>query len=199
MEWFWQLQESLQKKLAASALKNFSSIDWLMLVVIFWGMVQGSRMGLGDMFGSVLRIFLVSMLTLSCYPGAAAWLNIYLPMLPVKIAEPLVFLPMSILFWILVSWCLNFVGKLFKVKTLGFLEIWGGMILGGARMVLFLSFFAQFLLLLPLESVQQTFGEGHTLTGHMIARVAPALQEFVVSPFCDSVSRKIAKSVKTIR
>ena len=90
MEWFWQLIDHFQKSVAGSALQSFSPIDWFCLFAIFWGLVQGSRKGFSDMFGKLLGIFLVSMLTLSFYPTGAVYLNANLPVLSVKVAEPLI-------------------------------------------------------------------------------------------------------------
>ena len=196
MEWFWQMVERLQKSVAVSALRSFSSFDWIVLIALFWGLIQGSRKGFGDMFGRLLGTFLVTMLTLSFYSGGAVYLHANLPVLPLKVAEPFVFFLLSVFLWISVSLCINVCGKFIKIKVLGFSETWGGMVFGGLRMMLLLSFIAQFLLLLPIEPVQQSFKQGRTYTGSSISRFAPALHEFVMSPFRKPVSKKIATSVK---
>ena len=71
MEWFWALVERFQKGVAGSALQHFSVIDWIFVCVILWGLIQGGRKGFTDMFGKLLGIFLVSMLTLSFYEFGA--------------------------------------------------------------------------------------------------------------------------------
>ena len=196
MEWFWQLIDRLQKSAAGSALQSFSPIDWILLGAIFWGLIQGSRKGFSDMFGKLLGLFLVSMLTLSFYPSGAAYLNANLPVIPLKISEAVSFFLLTIFLWLSVSWCVNIVGKFLKVEAQGILKTLGGMVFGGVRMMLLLSFFVQFLLFLPIEPVQQIFKQGRTYTGYSIARFAPDLHKLVVSPFPKSVSRKIAESVK---
>ena len=104
MEWFWKIVDHLQKSVASSALQSFSPIDWVLLIAIFWGLVQGSRKGFSDMFGKLLGIFLVSMVTLNFYPTGAVYLNSYLPVLPVKVAEPFVFFLLSVFLWLSPMW-----------------------------------------------------------------------------------------------
>ncbi|MDD5225895.1 MAG: CvpA family protein [Candidatus Omnitrophica bacterium] len=183
MEWLWQLMDRFQKSAAVTALQNASPIDWILLMAIFWGLVQGSRKGFSDMFGKLLGIFLVSMLTISFYQEGAAYINASLPVLPLKVAEPFVFFLLTIFLWVAVSWGLNIFGKLFQIRANGLLESLGGMIFGVLRMVLLLSFVAQFFLLLPVESVQQTFKQGRTYAGYTISRFVPDLHKLVVSPF----------------
>ena len=196
MEWFWKIVDHLQKSVASSALQSFSPIDWVLLIAIFWGLVQGSRKGFSDMFGKLLGIFLVSMLTLSFYPSGAAYLSANLPVLSMKITEPLSFFLLAVFLWLSVSWCVNIFGMLFKVEAQGILKTLGGMVFGGLRMILLLSFLAQFLLFLPIEPVQQIFKQGRTYTGYTISRFVPDLHKFIVSPFRKPVSQKIAESVK---
>lgn len=199
MEWFWQLIDHLQKSAVGSVLQSLPSSDWILLIAIFWGLIQGSRKGFSDMFGKLLGIFLVSMLTLSFYPSGAAYLIANLPLLPVKVAEPIVFFLMSIFFWISVSWCINIFGKVFKVEAQGILRTLGGMVLGVLSMMLLLSFLAQFLLFLPAEPVQRIFRRGYTYTGYTISRFVPDLHELVMSSFHKPVPQKIAESIKVSR
>src|SRR5512140_2904728 len=119
MEWFWALVERFQKGMAGSALQYFSVTDWIFLCVILWGLIQGGRKGFTDMFGKLLEIFLVSMLTLSFYEKGAV--N-FLSLLPLKIARPIAFFLLAVLFWVSVSWCINIFGRVFKVEAQGFLK-----------------------------------------------------------------------------
>ncbi len=196
MEWFWKIIDHLQKSVASSALRSFSPFDWIILILIFWGLVQGSRKGFSDMLGKLLGIFLVSMLTLSFYGIGAENLAALLPIFSIKIAKPCAFFLLAILFWLSVSWCLKIFGKFLKVEALGILRTLGGVVFGGLRMVLLLSFLAQFLLFLPMEPVQQLFKPGHTYTGYTISQFVPDLHKLVMSPFRKPVSQKIAEAVK---
>ena len=58
MEWFGQWIDHLQKAFASSALQSFSPFDWTLLILVLWGMIQGSRKGFSEMFGKLLGIFL---------------------------------------------------------------------------------------------------------------------------------------------
>ncbi len=193
MEWFWNLVDRFQKTVVGSMLQSFSVIDWILLCLILWGLVRGGRKGFSDMFGKLLGIFLVSMLTLSFCEAAAA--N-FLSFLPIKVARPMAFLLLAVFFWVSVSWCINIFGKFFKIEAQGFLKTVGGMIFGVLRMILLLSFLAQFLLFLPIDAVQKSFKRGRTLTGYTISRLVPDLHELVVIPFYGSGSKKMAESVK---
>jgi uncharacterized membrane protein required for colicin V production len=192
MGWFWALVERFQKGVAGSALQHFSVIDWIFVCVILWGLIQGGRKGFTDMFGKLLGIFLVSMLTLSFYQKAA---KDFLTFLPTTFAQASAFFILAVFLWISVSWCINIFGKFFKVEAQGFLKTVGGILFGVLHMALLLSFVAQFLLFLPIDSVQQTFKQGRTFTGYTISRLVPDLHELVVSPFYKPVSRRIAGSV----
>jgi uncharacterized membrane protein required for colicin V production len=196
MEWFWRMIDHLQKNAAITALQNLSPVDWFVLAVIFWGMLQGSRKGFSEMFGKLLGMFLVSMLTLGFYPGGALYVNANLPVLSLKVAEPFVFFLLSVFLWVSVSWGINIFGKFLKVEAQGVLKTLGGMVLGVLRMVLLLSFFAQFLLLIPIASLQQIFKPGNTRTGYTISRVAPDLHRLITSPFHKTAFKKPVESYK---
>ncbi|MFA7255040.1 MAG: CvpA family protein [Candidatus Omnitrophota bacterium] len=196
MEWFWKMYDHLQKSVAGSALQNFAPTDWIFLCLIFWGLVQGSRKGFSDMFGKLLGIFLVSMLTLSFYLKAGAFLNANLPVFPLKVAESISFFLLTLFLWLSVSWSLNIVGKFLRVEAQGILKTLGGMIFGVLRMMLLLSFLAQMLLFLPIEPLQQIFKQGRTFTGYAIAQFVPHLHTLVVSPFRKPALKKAVASYK---
>jgi uncharacterized membrane protein required for colicin V production len=196
MEWFWNWIDRLQKSNIGSALHNFSPFDWALLIAIFWGLLQGSRKGFSDMFGKLLGIFLVSMLTLSFYLSVAAYLNTNLPVISMNAAAPLSFFLLAVFLWLTISWCINAFGKVFKVEAQGLLKTLGGMVFGVLRMMLLLSFLAQFLLFLPVEPVQQIFKQGRSYTGYTIARFAPDLHKLIVSPFRKPSLKKAVESYK---
>ncbi|OGX11831.1 MAG: hypothetical protein A2351_00255 [Omnitrophica bacterium RIFOXYB12_FULL_50_7] len=196
MEWFWRLVDHFQKSVVGSVLQGFSASDWTFSVLIFWGAIQGSRKGFSDMFGKLLGVFLVSMLTLSFYKIGAEKLVSFLPVFSVKVAQPLSFFLLSVCLWFVVSKGVDIFGKFFKIEALGILKTLGGMAFGILKMLLLLSFIAQFLLLLQVEPIQNVFSPGHTYTGYTISRFAPDLHKLVVSPFHKPVSKKIAESVR---
>ena len=70
------------------------------------------------------------------------------------------------------------------------LKTLGGMVLGVLRMVLLLSFIAQFLLLLPIDSLHQLFNPGSTYTGYTISRTVPDLHKLVAGSFRKPVFKK---------
>ena len=196
MEWFWKMVDHLQKSMAGSALQSFSLVDWVVLVAIFWGLVQGSRKGFSDMFGKLLGIFLVSMLTLSFYPTGATYLKESLPVLSKEAAAGCSFFLLTIFLWISVSWCINIFGKFLKVEAQGLLKTLGGMLFGVLRMLLLLSFLAQILLFLPVEPVKEVFKQGRTYTGYTISRFVPDLHKLFVSPFRRPPPKKSVASYK---
>jgi uncharacterized membrane protein required for colicin V production len=197
MEWFWQLIDRVQKTGVFSVLQSFQPIDWIFLFLILWGLGQGSRKGFCEMFGKLLGIFLISMLTLSFYGRVAAFLSSNISFLSLSAAKPFALFLLTIFLWLSVSWCLNIFGKFFKMEAQGMLKTLGGMVLGGARMMLLMSFLAQFLLLLPIDAVQNTFKPGHTYTGYTIARLVPDLHKLVVDPFLKSGHKQPAVLPKT--
>lgn len=196
MEWFWQLVDHLRKTFASSALQTFSPFDWGFLVLIFWGLLQGSRKGFSEMFGKLLGIFLVNMLTLNFYSDAAKHLSEALPVLPLKISEPIAFFLLAVFFWLSVSWTINAFGKFFKVEAQGFLKTLGGSLCGVMRVTLLVSCLAQFFLLLPIEQAQKIFKPGHTYTGHAISRLAPNLHKLIMSPFHKPAPKMPGASLK---
>jgi uncharacterized membrane protein required for colicin V production len=189
MEWFWQAVEHLQKNAAFTALQSFAPVDWIFIFVIFWGLVQGSRKGFSVMFGKLLGVVIVSMLTVSFYQRAADLLREVLPMFSTKAAEPITFFLIAVFLWFSVSWGINAFGKFFKVEAQGLLKTLGGMLCGVLNIVLVFSFVVQFLLLLPMDSVQKSFKQGRTYTGYTISRFVPDLHKIIVSPFRKSFVR----------
>jgi uncharacterized membrane protein required for colicin V production len=196
MEWFWAMVDHLQKSVAGTAVGSFAPIDWVVFLMILWSLVQGGRKGFSDMFGKLLGIFLVSMLTLNFYKAGAEHLVAQISVLSMSFAEPVAFYLIAILLWISVSWCINAFGKFFKVEAQGLLKTLGGMVFGVLRMMLLLSFLAQLILFLPIEPVQQMFKQGRTYTGYTISRLVPDLYKLMVMPFRKSVPQKVAASVK---
>lgn len=196
MEWFWEMIDYLQKSVAGTVLQSSSPVDWIFLCLIFWGLVQGSRKGFSDMFGKLLGIFLVSMLTLSFYASGAAYITANLPALPLKVAEPISFFLLTIFLWLSISWCVNIFGKFLKVEAQGLSKTLGGMVFGVLRMMFLLSFFAQFLLFLPIEPLQQIFKQGRTYTGYTISRLVPDLHTIVAGAFRKPVLKKAVESYK---
>ncbi|MEI7751433.1 MAG: CvpA family protein [Candidatus Omnitrophota bacterium] len=196
MEWLWQLVDHLKKNMAGSALHSFSPLDWVILAAIFWGLIQGSRKGFSDMFGKLLGIFLVSMLTLSLYVFGAENLVMLTPLLPMKIAEPFSFVLWSICIWLIVSSAVAFFGRFLKLEAQGLFKTLGGMVLGVLRMMLLLSFFVQFLLFLPIKPLQNIFKPGRTYTGYTISRLVPGLHELVTGSIRNPTLKKSVASHK---
>ncbi len=189
MEWFWQFVESLHKSAVVVALQGFQPVDWIVLFVMLWGLAIGSRKGFSEMFGKVLGIFLVSMLVVSFYGQFADVITLH-TLIPKAIANGFAFFLLTIFCWLSVSWCLNAFGKILKVEAQGLLKTLGGMVLGGLRMLLLMSFIVQFLLFLPIDALQKAFKQGRTYTGHALARLVPDLQEVVVGPFYKPDAKK---------
>ncbi len=182
MEWFWQMIEQLQKNAAFAALQSFSPIDWVFFCALLWGMVRGSRLGFSDMLGHLLGIVVVTMATLSFYPQIARALISALPMLTPKVAEPLAFFLLSVFLWLSVSWCVTFLGKIFRIEAQGLLKTLGGMAFGVLHILFLLSFLAQFLLFIPAEPIQQLFKPGRTYTGYTVSRFVPDLHKMLMNP-----------------
>lgn len=188
MEWFWQAVEYVQRSALFAAVARFAPIDWIFLFVLLWGLAQGSRKGFCEMFGRLFGIFIVSMGTVSLYKKSAGLLTDVLPALPPKVAEPIAFFLIAVFLWFSVSWCLNALGKFFRLEAHGLLKTLGGMVLGALYVVMILSFVAQFLLFLPIKPVQESFKPGHTYTGYTVSRFVPDLHKIVVSPFRKAVA-----------
>jgi hypothetical protein len=87
-------------------------------------------------------------------------------------------------------------GKVLKVEAQGILKTMGGSLLGVFRMLLLLSFLAQFLLLFPIKAVQQIFEQGRTYAGYTISRFVPDLHTLVGASFGKPVLKKPAESHK---
>lgn len=196
MDWFWQMVESLQKNATFAALQTLAPIDWIFAFVILWGMAQGSRKGFSEMSAKLLEILLVSMLTMSFYRKGADSLRDILPIFTPTVAEPIVFFLMAVFLWFSLSWCINALGKFFRVEAQGLLKTLGGMFLGVLNVILLLSFFSQFLLFLPIDAIQKSFKPGFTRTGYMISRFVPDLHKLVAAPFRGSVSTRPFGSLK---
>ena len=192
MEWFWTLADRFQKAVASTALQSFTPTDWVVLFLVLVGLVLGGRKGFSDMFGKLLGVFLVSMLTLSFYPKIA---KDFLSFFPLKFAQPAAFFLLAVFLWVSVAWFINMAGKLFKIEAQGFLKTLGGVIFGVLRMLLLISFIVQFLLFLPFKPVQDIFKPGRTYSGYTISRIAPDLHILIMTPFRQPGPRNTTASV----
>lgn len=196
MEWFWKISENLQKSVAGSGIQNAAPSDLIFFLLLLWALYHGSRKGFSDMFGKFFGIFLVSMLTLILYPRGTALLTSSIPALPEKVAEAFSFVLLAVFLWISVSWGINVFGKFLKVEAQGTFKTVGGMVLGVLRMLLLLSFLAQFFLFLPIEPLREIFKEGRTGMGYKISQFAPDLQTLITSSFQKPAFKKSIESFK---
>jgi len=185
MEIFWKIIDAFKKYVAGSALQSFAVIDWIILGALFWGLVSGSRKGVVDMFGKLIGIFFVSILTVSFYPFIAEHIVMLIPALPMGVAKLFAFILCGVCLWLIIYSGINFVARYLKLDAQGLFKTLGGIFFGVLHMLILLSFLFQFLLFFPFDSVQNSFKQGRTYTGYTIARIVPSVQEFVVSFICD--------------
>ena len=187
MDWLWQFLEHLQTTAIFSVLHDLSVFDWLVVFVLLWGMGYGSHKGFSDMFAKVLEIFIVSMLVMSFYHYGAAFVVLRIPAIPIEVADPIVFFVMSIFIGLSVTWCVGAIGKVFRLEVSGVLKPLGGMCCGVIYFVFILSFLAQFLLFLPIESLKDTFQSGRgSRTGRIVAKFVPRVHEIFFGSFLNS-------------
>ena len=183
MEWFWQIIEKANNSIIVSAMQSFQPIDWIFLFAMLWGLGQGARKGFSEMFGKLTGLFFVSVLTFHFYKRGAAIVLSNIAGLPEKVAEAFTFIILTVVLGLSVSWFITVLGKAFRVEAQGLLKTVGGMVLGGVRMMLLISFIAQIFLFLPIDAIQQSFKPGKSYAGYTIARLLPDLCTVVMIPF----------------
>ncbi|HNX69113.1 MAG TPA: CvpA family protein [Candidatus Omnitrophota bacterium] len=191
MDWLWQLIDSLQKNAAFAALQHLSAFDWIVLFGVLWGLVHGGRQGFSEMFGKTFTVLLVSMLVMTFYHSAADSMRGIISSMPQEMSEAFSFFLLGVFVWISVSWTVNIIGKFLRLEVSGSLKFLGGMGLGVVYFVLLASFISQFLLFLPIESLQKVYKPGQSFSGQTVARIVPQIHEAIAQPF--------EKSVKTVK
>lgn len=179
MDWLWQIFDAIQKSALYAALDKLAFFDWLALSGILWGMLYGGRRGFSEMFGKVAGVILVSLLVMNSYPQFAAILANAIPPMPKKVAEPIAFFLQSVFMWIVVFWALGVLGKFLKIEVSGMLKFLGGLFLGAAFIAILLSFIAQFLLFLPVETVRWMYKDGQSYSGRTIIKIVPQMQSLI--------------------
>ncbi|OQA57723.1 MAG: Colicin V production protein [Candidatus Omnitrophica bacterium ADurb.Bin277] len=183
MDFLWKLIDDVQKTAFYTVVREFAVIDWVVLFFVLSGMLQGAKKGFVEMFARVLEILLIIVFTLSFYPLISAYLIKIIPALNREMADPVVFIPLAAVVWLLVGWVFNFAGKIFRVDVSSFLRFIGGVIFGGLYCALLLSFLVQVILFMPGEDIKKPFTSRGSYSGKTIASLAPVIQQFATAPF----------------
>ncbi|HOE68417.1 MAG TPA: CvpA family protein [Candidatus Omnitrophota bacterium] len=183
MDFVWNLIDQVQKSAAFLVIQKLAVIDWVVIFFVLFGMLQGSKKGCVEMLAKAFEMTLIIVLTLTFYPMVSKYLVSIIPALTTKMADPVVFIPCATFIWLSVSWSFNLLGKVFRVDVSPFLRFLGGVLFGGLYCALLLSLLVQIVLFLPGEAVQRPFTPRGSYTGQWIAKLAPSVQNFAISPF----------------
>lgn len=179
MDFIWNLIDQIQKNAFFMALQRLAVIDWVVIFVLLWGALQGSRKGVTIMLGKTVELLLVIILVLGFYPGIAVSLTQLISGLPQSVADPMAFIILCAFFWVSIAWCFNLLGKLMRFEISGSLKPLGGLLLGGLYFFLLLSFISQFLLFFSVDAVQKSYRKGGSYSGPALVRTARDIQQTV--------------------
>jgi len=183
MDLLWDFLNWYEKSAVYIALKRCGAIDWALIFLILMGMAYGNRKGISDMFGKFFELLIVSLVVLTFYPVLSEILTDAVTSFPTNVANPLVFVFLTVFIWVGMAWAFNLIGKFFMIEVKGFIQPLGGVLFGAAYGIVFLSLVSQFLLFLPIEGVQKQFRTGYSYTGKYLGEIAPTLQKTLAAPF----------------
>ncbi len=175
--------DSLKQSVAwQTILSHFAVWDWVVVLVVLWGALYGSRKGFAEMWGKFFGMVVIIIMTMSLYESVSRQWTAVVPAISKSVAEPMSFVMVTVFVWIPIVWLLNMMDKFVHLEVRGALKFFGGMFFGGLYMVLLLSLVVQFLLMLPLGPVKDTLSKGGSLSGYTLSRIAPEITNAIAKP-----------------
>lgn len=152
-------------------------VDYLALVAVLRGLYVGGKSGI---FHEVLRVaaYLVTIAaTFYLFEPLAQYLTLH-TFLNIEVARGVSFVGALVLIYILTKLLRAILVKLLNVGEGGFFNRMIGAVIGGARLLLLLSFIFMGVDYSPLSQLKEDIHK-RSLTGSKIVEVAPALVEFM--------------------
>ena len=168
-EWFQSLQH-----LTAP----FSALTWLdytFLIVIFIGLVIGSRKGFANFFGKSLLLLIPVPLTHEFAEPVAKSFPFQAP-IAAMLMHALTFVAFAIASLFIIGIMLKVIGKVLQVKFADLFEKIGGSILGCVYFVLLFSFISNFILIFPGDWLHTVY-EKEAPVGKFLMKFSPKVHE----------------------
>jgi len=161
---------------AVTFISQFGFLDVLVVCLLIFGILRGIYQGASKLLFRILQLVLMVTITLE-YSGAVADLIGARSPIVNMLMHVFAFLALTVTFYFLTKWVVDFVIKILKLQFVDILEKIGGMILGAAFWALLLSFAVSFLLLFPGYWLRETL-EKKTLSGPYLMKTAPMVHAY---------------------
>ncbi|MBI3307303.1 MAG: CvpA family protein [Candidatus Omnitrophica bacterium] len=177
--WFDHLTRSVVWQSFAS---HFQWVDWVTAVFVLIGLVMGFKNGMMEELGGIVEVAIVNFLVFEYAEFIEKLIRSHAAVIPANAAKGVSFMVLAPLAWFVISWISSLFKNLFHADVAPPLRHLGGMAFGVVRLLIFLSFFSQFLLLLPYEQVKRSYAKGQSYSGEYVAQLAPKLHEVMANP-----------------
>lgn len=152
---------------------HFQWNDWALVALIIAGAIYGAKKGFWRMTAEIFRLFFVVILTFHYDEILTNYLSRYIGFFPSEWGPFAGFALAAVLAWFLMLLLFKIFGKLFTSKASPIINVLGGFLLGGIWVFFALSFFAQLILLAPVNAPKKLFSRDYSYSGYSLAQTAP--------------------------
>ena len=164
--WFWRYFFS-----------HFGWVDWLLLAFLLIGIMLGLKHGMAQELPRVFEMIISLYLSLEYQPVLTEWLVRETPC-PEAYAQPLTFGLIGFLSWFALRFLFEILGRFIRLEVAAPFQLLGGLIAGGARYFLFFAMISYFLVLVPLDWIQQSF-RVQSWSGQILTQAPPKIHDWI--------------------
>lgn len=178
---------------------RFLWVDWMTFLFGVVGFISGAIKGLVTEIGGLVALLVIITSVFFFQPQAQIFLAGLFPQIPLALLEPVGYILLAVASWGLVHLASKVLHKLVHTEVAAPLRITGGALVGTVRFLILWSFISQALLLMPLKSIRRAYGQGQSVTGYSISRLAPRLYQGIRAAFVLPQDKKTAPAGRAIQ
>jgi len=156
---------------------NFGWVDWMLLTFVFLGVLLGLKNGLSVELPRLGETLLSLYLTMEFHTFFAAWVARETPW-PETHAKIFTFFLTWCLSWFVLRLLFEIAGRLVHLEVAGPFQWVAGLFVGGLRYTLLCSVVSFFLVLFPLDWIQQSY-KVQSWSGQTLAQVPAKIHSWI--------------------
>ncbi len=154
---------------------HFGWVDWTLTAFIFLGVLLGLRNGLSKEIPRLIESLISLYVTLEYYSFFATWIARETPW-PESYARIFTFLLAWLATTLVLRLLFEILGKLTHLEVASPFQWVGGFFVGGVRYLLFFSMFSYFLVLIPVDWIQQSY-RVQSWSGQIVAQIPAKIHD----------------------
>ena len=149
----------------------------MLTAFLFLGVLLGLKNGLSKEIPRLIETLISLYVTLECHSFFATWIARETPW-PESYARIFTFLIGWLASWIVLRLLFEILGRLTHLEVAAPLQWVGGFFVGGVRYLLFFSMLSYFLVLFPLDWIQQSY-RVQSWSGPTVAQIPAKIHDWV--------------------